>query len=222
MAHVTVDKGPITATSDVRDLPPDKWACLLDARSSFLRIHLPYDCRCLLDWVEDADRLEMWKVAGYSSLDDMIKRCWEIDPALVQWALTGLRSIKPDWAVPFDSAVSAGLLSVKRNAEEGPVMAGPGQSENSKAGVKANQGDNITLVPKRGTSQSYLAKRLRRDYPAIFAKLETYPSVRAAALEAGIVKPRIQIEPTVEGFLRAILRTLSIDQRHQLLASIKD
>jgi hypothetical protein len=59
---------------------------------------------------------------------------------------------------------------------------------------KKNLGSRTTKVSaERGAS--YLARRLQRDHPAIFARLEAgeFPSVRAAAREAGIVKDRITI-----------------------------
>lgn len=49
--------------------------------------------------------------------------------------------------------------------------------------------DNISST-KHGTSQSYLLRRLKRDAPELFQQLEAgaIKSVRAAAVEAGIVK----------------------------------
>jgi hypothetical protein len=49
---------------------------------------------------------------------------------------------------------------------------------------------------ERGTSSEYLAARIARDRPDIQEKMKQgqYPSVRAAAIDAGIVKPRVKIE----------------------------
>jgi hypothetical protein len=43
---------------------------------------------------------------------------------------------------------------------------------------------------KRGsTSVSYLARRLKRDRPDIAARIDEFPSMRQAAIAAGIVRP---------------------------------
>lgn len=41
-----------------------------------------------------------------------------------------------------------------------------------------------------GTNAAYLTRRIARDHPAILERMKAgdFPSVRAAALEAGIVK----------------------------------
>ena len=42
-----------------------------------------------------------------------------------------------------------------------------------------------------GTSAKYLTARIKRDFPAVFERMKAgeFKSVRAAAIEAGIVKP---------------------------------
>jgi hypothetical protein len=42
---------------------------------------------------------------------------------------------------------------------------------------------------KHGTSVTYLAARINRDHPDIAARIDEFPSMRAAAIAAGIVKP---------------------------------
>jgi hypothetical protein len=73
---------------------------------------------------------------------------------------------------------------------------------------------------KKGTSKSYLIRKIRKDRPDIFGKLEQYGSVHAAAIDAGIIKRMIQHEPTVEGFTRAISRHLSESEREELKGRI--
>jgi hypothetical protein len=70
--------------------------------------------------------------------------------------------------------------------------------------------DNIRIDSKKayGTSSDYLLGKLKRDRPDIVSRLETgeFTSVRQAALEAGIVKPKYQIEPTIKGVIEFIDR----------------
>lgn len=53
-----------------------------------------------------------------------------------------------------------------------------------------NKVDNINLKTIGGTSSSYLTARIARDNPAVLEEMKTgkYPSVRAAAKAAGILK----------------------------------
>lgn len=57
-------------------------------------------------------------------------------------------------------------------------------------GDRTVQGDNCNL--DRGNDADYLTARIRRDRPDIYAKMTAgeYRSARAAAIDAGIVKPQ--------------------------------
>jgi hypothetical protein len=74
-----------------------------------------------------------------------------------------------------------------------------------------------------GDSADYLTARIARDHPAILEKMRAgaYPSVRAAALDAGIVRQRVSILPTVDGFRRAIEAHLSSDDIEALIGLLQ-
>jgi hypothetical protein len=78
--------------------------------------------------------------------------------------------------------------------------------------------DNINSS-KGGTSAAYLAARLKRDAPECAERLAAgeFPSARAAAIEAGIIKPP---PPLIE--LRRIWKRTPEDQRAAFLAEIMD
>lgn len=80
------------------------------------------------------------------------------------------------------------ILQAKDGQTLGVVLGSWGGDRRSKE-AKANQGNNITLK-QRGTRAEYLLARLERQFPEIFADYEAgkFPSVRQAALAAGIVK----------------------------------
>jgi hypothetical protein len=73
-----------------------------------------------------------------------------------------------------------------------------------------NKPDNVRIDSKKayGNNTDYLLGKLKRDHPEIVQRLEAgeFRSVRQAALEAGIVKPKYQIEPTVQGVIEFIDR----------------
>lgn len=62
---------------------------------------------------------------------------------------------------------------------------------------------------KGGSGVAYLVARLKRDHPELLEEIgkgKRFPSVRAAALKAGIVRPSIQITPTTPEKLADDLR----------------
>lgn len=165
-AGVTIDSGPVDASDGLGDVPQDKWPDLMRARRTFLRIHLPYDCRQLLQFVDDAE--EMYGPLGFASPQDFIKRGLELDPQEVDWAIAGLRRRKPDEPIPFQNAIKLGKHGGDRKS------------------AAFQKSDAI------GRGVDYLKARLERDYPDIAAALERgeYTSVRQAAIAAGIVRRR--------------------------------
>lgn len=82
--------------------------------------------------------------------------------------------------------------------------------EMPKPGGKREHGDNVTMPPlDRGNSETYALKRLKRDAPELAEKVVRGElSAHAAAIAAGFRKKLVQVEPTVEGFDRAIAKHL--------------
>lgn len=82
--------------------------------------------------------------------------------------------------------------------------------------------DNIKSA-EGGTSQSYLLRRLKRDAPELLEQLETgaIKSVRAAAIEAGIVKdvPTVRmVEPAKAA--QAIVQRVGVEFAEQLAVEL--
>jgi hypothetical protein len=76
--------------------------------------------------------------------------------------------------------------------------------------------------PEYGTSATYLARRLKRDHAPIYDRLQAgeFPSVRAAALEAGIVRKTITVPMEVEGAARVLRRHFSADDLEALAEAL--
>lgn len=69
------------------------------------------------------------------------------------------------------------------------------------------RGDNVNT--DKGNSHTYALKRLKRDRPDLAEKVvRGEVSAHAAAIEAGFRRRLVQVEPTVEGFDRAIAKHL--------------
>lgn len=106
-AAVTVNTGPVTAERRARDIPKEKWNLLIDAREAFIKIHIPADCRRLFDFIEEARDERMWEHTSrldfktgewtpYADLNDLIQNGLGIDPDLANWAIEGLRALRPE------------------------------------------------------------------------------------------------------------------------------
>jgi hypothetical protein len=70
-----------------------------------------------------------------------------------------------------------------------------------------------------GRDAEYLTARIARDRPDILEDMQAgkYKSVRAAALEAGIVRPRFTVPADdVRAIARALVRHLTVDQIEEL------
>lgn len=113
----------------------------------------------------------------------------------------------------------ADKLAVKLQLELVEPLTKHGSLEgNSKASKDKNRPDNVKSVSndkassKGGNSADYLAAKLKRDHPDIASKIESgeYKSIHAAALDAGIVRKKYQIEATVES-VKEFCKRHSID-----------
>ena len=112
MAAVRIDSGPVSATQSAERIPREKWSELVAERRSFCRFNLPSDCRELLRFVAEAERFRMWEHEKLhaTGLEDFIRKHLDLDPELVDWAISGLRSLKPNEAIPLEIAVREGKL----------------------------------------------------------------------------------------------------------------
>jgi hypothetical protein len=177
-----INKGPITAITNPDELAPSEWKALTRERRSYLAVKLPNDCRLLLQFVNDAE--EIYRDCGYASVDEYIRKGLELDPEQVRWAIDGLHRMKPDEEIPYERAIELGKQGGARPGAGRPKKGGRLEPK------EENQGDNITLNSKRGTSRAYILARLDRDgHAGLAAKVRAKElSANAAAEEAGYRK----------------------------------
>ena len=196
MAAVTINSGPVTDGLKLREVPQEKWFDLMQVRRSFLRTHLPYDCRRLLEFVEDADN--MYEALGFASPDDFIARGLELDPQDVAWAVDGLRRLKPDEPIPFQKAIALG----KREIGIPGGKAGPGPGHKTVG--------NTNRLSAGGTTSDYILARLERDgHPELAEKVRAKAmSASAAAIAAGF-----RHVPTPLDRLRKAWKVATADER---------
>ena len=129
--------------------------------------------------------------------------------AAADTALALLRQEIPD----YDAKVNAAKVE---RVEPASKVGAPKENQSAKK-EKKNNVDNVNIVSsktKGGNQADYLAARIKRDHPAIAAGIAAgeYPSIRAAAIAAGIVN----VPTALEAAKRAALRLNDADRAELL------
>lgn len=173
MAAVKINKGMPRPEAPAASLPRDQWRDLAIVRELWAKSQLPFDCRLLRQVAEDAPL--MAPELGYDSPEAFLREELQLDPDLVSRVVSWLDQEQPTEAVPL-------VLAVR--ATQAQPLAAHGANQHGEGG------DSVTTSSKdRG--QAYLLRRLARDAPEILDRVKAgeFKSARAAAIEAGIIKP---------------------------------
>ena len=86
---VKIDSGPLEATDKFEQVPKDKWFFLMLAKRDFLARRVAYDCRCLVEFCEEAELV--YADCGFSSAAEMIQHGYELDPVEIELAVAWLK-----------------------------------------------------------------------------------------------------------------------------------
>jgi hypothetical protein len=178
MAAVSINTGIPRPDKSAFDVPPEQLKPLAMARRRWAEIDLPCDCRLMKQVYDEAPVFA--EAMGYESGDQFITNYLSLDLDLVHRVLGWLDQEKPQEAVPLQLAI--------KQAKSQP-LAQHGEIGNGRA--DESRGENITSKD-RGTSQSYLLRRIARDQPELLDQIgpdKPHRSARAAAIAAGIIKP---------------------------------
>lgn len=183
MAHqVRINRGAIEAENRIEFVDRSEWRQLLAVRRTFVRTHVPHDCQQLVRFVHDAE--QMFAPLGFSSVDDFVRNGLEIDPDVVQWALTGLGRLRPEWLpstpIPLATAVAAGMAE---KVEAAPTLAAHGVNR------FADRVDTINSTTG-GTGSAYRIGRVKREAAA--GNEQAVEALAAAA--RGEVKSAAELE----------------------------
>lgn len=101
--------------------------------------------------------------------------------------MDGLSRMDRSQPISLDAAIEAGKKAAE-TMRQAPAEVGPGQ------GARTDKHPDVirkSEANKGGTGKHYLAARIKRDRPDIAERVEAgeFRSIRAAAIEAGIVRP---------------------------------
>ena len=208
---VKIDSGPLEATDKFEQVPKDKWFFLMLAKRDFLSTNLAYDCRCLVEFCEEAELV--YADCGFSSAAEMIQHGYELDPVEIELAVAWLKHNQPA------SEVGLGAVKLKITEAKANPLASVGKIGNGRPSDSSVGNSNSTI----GNTNEYLLRRLARDQPELLDKIETGElTVNQAAIQAGIRKKPTPAEIVVKTFakvenrletLRSIVGTLSDSER---------
>ena len=149
------------------------------------------DCRGLAQLVRELHRDGFWQRL-FPDWETCCQALFQRPAAWVEQVVEGVRvlhaqghqgEIPKEQALAASAAAAPPLAPVEIGVKGG--KAGPGRGNKTT--------DNVSRLPREGygNSQSYLLRRLARDAPEILERVKAgeFRSARAAAIEAGIIKP---------------------------------
>jgi hypothetical protein len=170
---VQIDSGPIEATDRLREVPKEKWHDLMLARRYFLTVHLSHDCRCLVEFVNDAT--VMYSALGFQNVEQMIREGYGLKPDEIAIAVRWLELNPPNEPLSLDQAITLGKQGRVDDAPRNEAGRYLPQAVNPK-------GSNTTI----GRGRAYILARLDRDQKTELAiKVRNGKlSANAAAIEA--------------------------------------
>jgi hypothetical protein len=125
---------------------------------------------------------------------------------------------KEPWGLGYDPASIDEIVRERKSAQALAASTKPLQQQGGIRKHNEGQVDNIKLL-QGGTQSAYLTARIARDRPDILEGMTAgwFPSVRAAAIEAGIIKVPTSTERAQKAFLK-----LSTDEREAFLNWISE
>lgn len=191
MAAVSINQGMPGPEELALRLPRERWRLLAMARRQWAEIDLPRDCRLLRTVVDEAQLLA--EEVGLTSGEAFLTEYLSLDLDLVQRVVGWLDQEQPTDAVPFPLAAAASqaqpLAAHRRPTTE--------EQQNKVADRHFKPANQLS-----SESEERILRRLARDAPEILERVKSgeFKSARAAAIEAGIIKPvptvRLVPDPT--------------------------
>jgi hypothetical protein len=166
---VWVDSG-LSPLALLENVSRKRWKDLVYARCSYIQSEFYHDCRALVQWVQDAEK--MWAALGYQSADDMIAQGYKLEPEEIRLAARWLEINNPDREVGLGEVLTKVQKVARDNPE--PLRAGPGNPTGANQHTKRNC-DEKEKRPNSchgSNSASERVQRLRRDCPEAVERLE--------------------------------------------------
>lgn len=212
MAAMKIDTGVPRPDLVLNQIPRERWESVAVARSLWAEIDFPHDCRLMKQVADEADLLA--EELGYENGEAFIVEYLKLDLDVVRQVISFLDQEQPKEAVSRDQALMASAAATQPLAQHGEI--GNGRTGESRV-------DNVHPKPANqlnSNSQERILRRLARDAPDILERVKAgeFKSARAAAIEAGIIKPvpTVRLVDDLNKVAASIAKHLTNDQRIKL------
>ena len=204
MAAMKIDTGVPRPDLVLNQIPRERWESVAVARSLWAEIDFPHDCRLMKQVADEADLLA--EELGYENGETFIVEYLKLDLDVVRQVISFLDQEQPTEPVAVEQIPALKAHGRPKKGEE-------------------RKGADRTL--KRGSeSADYIRARLRRDHPEIAEALDRneFKSARAAAIEAGIIKPvpTIRLVDDLEKVANNLRKHLNLEQLSELLLLLQN
>lgn len=218
MAPVMINTGPIDYRDEMSRVEREKWNELFIKRRLYIHTKFEHGCECVISWLAEAEQFHA--ELGYETADQMLEQELEIPPDWVRMAAAVLEATGQNLSKSeLDQALAA-----QRSAQAALGLTGtfaePGNPHGNRDIVTVrSQGEG-------GNSAAYLAARLKKagrdDLLDQIGPGKEFRSVRAAAMEAGIVKPvpTVRLVSDVNIIAAKLCQHLTLEQRHALAEAL--
>lgn len=221
MANVRIVTPPAFKKPSERD-PSELPECLARLQK-FLLDQVEYDCRNFAEAIAEWRDNNLWQHFN-PSWQEFVAEHIKQPLDWIDHVIQGVNILDNSKPVKAQDAIAASKQRAIALAENPKPL-------NTNGGDRISNKQyyyNNTATPSRqGTDPEYLASKLAKDHPDVLGKVKSgeYPSVRAAAVDAGILKPRQQFtvghSTTPEAFARSLTDKLDPDFLAQVVVAIE-
>lgn len=204
--------------------PPRFFESPDDHHIETLRDHVPYRWRngqrdsveSIGEILGEAREHQLYRKVGCESWAEYCSAYLNAPAEAMDELIEGVRILQRESAGPI-SEDDARRAAAKKAIENAPVL--PEREigvEGGKAGPGRGKKTGISDTRfQRGWNPEYLAARIKRDAPEIADRIEDFPSIKAAARAAGIIKTE-----TPMTIIRRAWKKASASERDQIIAWI--
>jgi hypothetical protein len=204
---VTVNSGACEPTDKFENTPRDKWHLLLITKRSFLDRRLKHDCRCLIEFCEEAE--SVFAELGYKSAEDMIREGYELDPTQIELAVAWLKHNEPETGIGIQEVSKR--VWIQQLAKDNPKWTQQRIADE----VVVDKGYVSRVLTKSCESQksvntpdSIKSSRDRADFRKLPEELREQVaakeiSLNAAAIRAGIRKKLTPLQELIRAWKKA-------------------
>lgn len=219
---VKIDSGPVEATDKFHDTPKEKWRLLLIAKRSFLGRRLEHDCRCLIEFCEEAEAV--YGDLGFGSAEEMIREGYELDPSQVELAVAWLKHNEPQKQIGLQ-AVNKKADEVRQLRTEHPdwtqqqiaESVGCDKSYVSRVLTKMSQCNNSLNIPDHIKTRPHQA-----DFRKLPVELQQKVAAKEVSLNAAAIQAGIRKKPTAYEIALKAAKKLSVDERRSLIKELSN